>query len=337
MEIAKEDNNNKTPSHLAETYEKLDFIPIALSSLHTDAVINTQLYIKIGENKFVKYRDANITFDDEVRHRLHESGHMHIFVKGTDSYQMSCYLETNLFNVLANDTIENKEKASVLYETTTWLMRELMSDPRSKEGVKQSRRIAESTVKFILSSSKIHGYLAQLSSYDYYTYTHQVDVMVHSIAVGKELKLNEGDELVDLGQSAMLHDVGKSFINPKIIKKPGKLSEHEWIEMQEHPELGYSALASTNEVPKNVLRGVMQHHEDLKGTGYPKKLRRGDIDINTYIVTCTDIYSALTTRRVYRPAFKTYPALSIMKEYVGTKLDKKVFESFVKTLGGIEA
>ncbi|NQU05428.1 MAG: HD domain-containing protein [Calditrichaeota bacterium] len=248
---------------------------------------------------------------------------------------MGSYLEANLINTLADNTLEEKEKASILYDTTTWLMREFMSDPRSKEGVIRSRRIVESTVEFILSSPKVHGQLAQLSSYDYYTYTHQVDVMAHAIAIGKEFDLVEGSELLDLGQGAMLHDVGKSYINPKLVKKAGKLNDHEWIEMREHPELGYSALASTNEVPENVLHSVRHHHEDLKGTGYPKRLRKGQIDLNTSIITCADIYSALTTRRVYRPALKTYQALLIMKEWIGTKLDKRVFECFVKILGEV--
>ncbi|MCF7811899.1 HD domain-containing protein [bacterium] len=333
MEITKDD---RTPSFLAETYEKPDFIPIALSSLRTDAIINTQLYIKIGADKFVKYREVNIIFDDDIRHRLNESGHSHIYVTGKDSNSMNNYLETNLINVLANNKIENKEKASVLYETTTWLTRELMSDPRSKEGVVQSRRLVENTVDFILSNAKIHSFLVQLSSYDYYTYTHQIDVMVHAVTIGKELNLNSAEELLDLGQSAMLHDVGKSYINPKIIKKTGKLNEHEWIEMQEHPDLGYSALASTNAISENVLHSVRHHHEYLNGTGYPKKLSGDQINLNTQIITCADIYSALTTRRVYRPALKTFPALSIMKEMVGTKISKHIFESFVKVLGKVE-
>ena len=238
-------------------------------------------------------------------------------------------------NTLSNQKIDIHEKTELLYETTTYLVRGLLENPGSKEDVKQSRRIVESTTEFILSNSEVLSHHLELSSVDYYTYTHSVDVMTYSILLGKRMGIKEGTEINDLGQGALLHDIGKTYIDPVIIQKKGSLTEEEFTEMKKHPGYGYDILRRTDELSNRVLNIVLHHHEDLVGTGYPDGINGDKITFDVRIVTVADIFNALTTRRVYRKAYQNFHALKVMKDIVGRKIDEKVFRGFVRMLGNV--
>ena len=323
----------KLPEPYTAAAEKTDYIGIPLKNMKTDAVINAQLYIKVGSDHYVKYRDTSLEFDEKIRRRLEERDQTHLYVQADDTKSLSSYLESNLKSALENENLELKEKAEVLYETTIYLVRELLADPRSKELVRQSKRLVESTVQFILSDRSIFRHLIDLSKVDYYTYSHCTDVLTYAVLLGKRLGLRDGQEILDLGQSAILHDIGKAFVNPEITLKPGPLTEEEFAEMKNHSVYGYTVLSSTGELNRQVLHAVRHHHEDLTRSGYPQRLSATEIGLDVRIITCADIFSAMTTRRVYRKAYQVFPALTAMKEMVGKKIDQRVFREFVMMLG----
>jgi len=114
-------------------------------------------------------------------------------------------------------------------------------------------------------------------------------------------------------QAAPLHDIGKLGIPDSILKKPGKLTSEEFEIMKQHPTLGVKLLKELGENNKIVLNCVEQHHENLDGSGYPKKLTSKDLSIYSQIVKIADIFDALTTKRSYKPPLKTFEAFKIMK------------------------
>ena len=315
--------------------KKGEFVGIPITNMRMDAVLNTELYIKIGDGKHVKYREENYPFDGRVRERLKESGHTHIYVKIEDIKKFNEYLELNLKNTLSDQKVDTHEKTALLYDTTTYLVRELLQDPSSEENIKQSQRVVETAVDFIISNPNILSHHLELSSVDYYTYTHSVDVMTYSIILGRRVGIKEGHGLNELGQGALLHDVGKAYIDPEIINKQGTLTEDEFQTMKKHPGLGYDVLYTTGTVPGNVLHMVLYHHEDILGNGYPYGVKSTDLGLEVRIITVADIYNAMTTRRVYRKAYGYFDALKIMKDMVGLKIDERLFKEFVIMLGDI--
>jgi HD-GYP domain-containing protein (c-di-GMP phosphodiesterase class II) len=303
--------------------------------MRIDAILDAEFYIKVGDGQFVKYREGSYAFDDRVRNRLYENGHTHIYIKLEDIKNLNQYFEINLKSTLNDMKVDLREKTALLYDTTTYLVRELLQDPGSKENIKQSERVVETAVEFILSDPDVLGHHIELSSVDYYTYTHSVDVMTYSILLGKRLGLHEGSELHELGQGALLHDVGKAYVDQAIIQKPSSLTAEEWEIMKRHPRYGYNTLRSTSAVSENVLNLVLYHHEELGGSGYPDGKKAAELDLNVRIITAADVYNAMTTRRLYREAYKNFDALKMMKDMVGEKLDENVYREFVLMLGSV--
>lgn len=309
------------------------YMPLPLDGLGIDGTIDCQLYVKAGSEQYVKYRDPGLAFDSQTRDRLRENGHQAVYVRLEDAAMVNGYLEANMSFALQSSSLSTEKKAQVFYNTTVHLVREVMLNPSSPEQVKLCRKAVESSVQHFLSHPKSLAKVMELSSADYYTYTHSTNVMAYSVALGKYLNFPDGNELVELGESAILHDVGKSYIDWNITNKGGPLNQDEFEIMKQHSDLGFQALSSTKEVPDHVLYAVRHHHEKIDGSGYPHGLTGNQVDLPVRVIALSDIYDALTTRRVYRGAIRSYPALQMIKDKVGTEIDERVFGAFVKMLG----
>ncbi len=330
------DLDNILPEPFKESPDHIEYIGIPLKSMRTDAVLEAQLFIKIGPDRFVKYRDTNLDFDEDVRRRLYENRHTHLYLKTDNLESINKYIEANLKIVLSNASLQPRDKAEVLQDATSFIVREILIDPSSVEQVTQSERIVQHATDFIISNKGVLDHLMKLTSKDYQTHLHCVEVMTYAIVLGKRMGIKEGQELIDLGQSALLHDIGKAYVDPKINLKRGPLDEKEFNEMKRHPNFGYLALHSTGVPTRRVLSVVRYHHEDLVGRGYPRGISPSEIGLDCRIVTCADIFSALTKNRTYRKSYEPYPALKIMKEWSDSKIDSKVFREFVLMLGNVK-
>ena len=130
-----------------------------------------------------------------------------------------------------------------------------------------------------------------------------------------------------LYKSAPLHDVGKVGVPDSVLLKPGKLTDDEFEIMKQHPQIGADALSiaeqqlgSTSFL--NVAKEIsLTHHEKWDGSGYPNKLSGSDIPISGRLMALADVYDALISKRVYKPAFSHEKAKSILVEGSGSHFD----------------
>ncbi|MEQ1828880.1 MAG: HD domain-containing phosphohydrolase, partial [Pirellula sp.] len=131
-----------------------------------------------------------------------------------------------------------------------------------------------------------------------------------------------------------LHDVGKVGIPDQILQKPGKLTEEEFEIMKRHTVIGGETLsASAKAYPEAsflemALDITLKHHERWDGTGYPFQLKGEEIPLSARIVAIADVYDALTTKRVYKPAFTHEVAADIIYKSSGSHFDPDLVEAF---------
>ena len=137
-----------------------------------------------------------------------------------------------------------------------------------------------------------------------------------------------------LFKSAPLHDIGKVGVPDAILLKPGKLTDKQWIEMRKHTTYGYEALRRAEEtlgtssflsVAKEI---AISHHERWDGGGYPHALRGDDIPLPGRIMAVADVYDALISKRVYKPAFSHDKAVGIITGDSGSAFDPDVAGAF---------
>ena len=311
-----------------------DYFTIAIDSLKSDLVTGFDLYLspKTGTEP-VLYREKSLPFDERIRERLRENKIPEFLVKNTDRKAWVEYSVAVLPEYLADSSKPVEERAGILYESAQGLVQELLTNPKSEDLVAQSREAAGGMVDFLAKESTSFYELMQLTSYDYYTYTHSVNVFVYSVSLARKLG-KDGPELDEFAHGALMHDIGKRLIDNDITNAPGGLSEEQWQQMQMHPVHGFEILTQQGETSQIALDVTRHHHEKLNGRGYPDGLKGDEISEWARIATIADIFDALTTQRSYKDAMDTFPALQFMKEKMSEELDPHFFQTFVGLMAG---
>lgn len=149
--------------------------------------------------------------------------------------------------------------------------------------------------------------------------------------------LGLGEELQEsIRLAAPMHDVGKIGVRDAILLKPGPLDEEERAAMQRHTEIGHQILSGSGlDVLDLAATVALNHHERWDGKGYPRGLAGEDIPIEGRVVAVADVFDALLSPRVYRPALDLDGALEIMREGRGSQFDPDVFDAFMQNLDAV--
>jgi len=147
----------------------------------------------------------------------------------------------------------------------------------------------------------------------------------------------------DVVMSAPLHDVGKINIPDAILNKPGKLTDEEYEIMKTHTTAGKQIIENAiNKVQgENYLKEARNmaayHHERWDGKGYPEGLREEVIPLSARVMAVADVFDALASPRIYKPAFPFEKAIGIIEEGSGTQFDPKCVEVFLESLDEVKA
>lgn len=147
-----------------------------------------------------------------------------------------------------------------------------------------------------------------------------------------------------LVRAAPLHDIGKVSITDEVLQKPGKLTDEEFETMKGHvlagSEVVQQMMARLDEVPQffDLVHDVVRyHHERWDGKGYPYGVAGEEIPLSGRIMAVADVYDALITARVYKPAFSVEKAEAIIVEGRGIQFDPDVVDAFVEQQAAFRA
>lgn len=162
---------------------------------------------------------------------------------------------------------------------------------------------------------------------DSYTAGHSSRVTQYSVLISEELKCSE-EEIRNIRMSGLLHDVGKIGIRDSVLSKPGKLDDEEFAIMKSHPSVGAGILKPVIQL-KDVIPGVLNHHERYDGGGYPAGLKGEAIPLAGRIIGVADAFDAMTSDRVYRPRLSDEVALAELKKHSGTQFDSRIVKAFL--------
>lgn len=195
----------------------------------------------------------------------------------------------------------------------------------------EAKDIINSLVDEITHNRDIVINMVDLRSFDDYTYYHSVNVAVLSLILGVALGMGK-TELYKLGLSALLHDIGKIFVEKGIVEKPGALTLEEYEKMKQHSQAGYDYLNNGTllDIPVPSLVGVLQHHERYDGTGYPMGLTAKKITSFGRIIAIADVYDAMTSDRPYRLAMTPSEVMEFIMGGAGTLFDPEYVYLFTR-------
>lgn len=168
---------------------------------------------------------------------------------------------------------------------------------------------------------------AALDARDQETEGHSRRVMAYTLALAEAMGVDEqAHDAIRFG--ALLHDVGKIGVRDQILLKAGPLEDSDWVEMRDHPIIGYRMLRGIGFL-EQAIPIVLCHHERWDGSGYPRGLAREEIPLAARLFAVADTLDAITSHRPYRPAKSFSEAKTEIARGSGSQFDPQVVEAFL--------
>jgi HD-GYP domain-containing protein (c-di-GMP phosphodiesterase class II) len=313
--------------------EKQQYIPINLNILRIDILKPFDIYIKTenGREQYVLYSKEGLYFTNKIKQNLLRNNVNTIYISDNNRDLYQEYVEDNLQFIINDKDINPVQKSRIVYESGKHLMEKLFDNPRS-DMLFRTKKTVNNIVRLILSDRETTNNLIRIREFDNYTYTHSVNVGIFSVIFAREMLRGISEQVFyELGLGFFLHDIGKSRIPLEIINKKGLLDKKEWNIMKKHPEMGYQLLEESGFIQKESAIIVLQHHERIDGSGYPKGLRGGEINIFGRICSLADTFDAMTTNRSYQKVYSAFEACDIIKnKMIQKEFDRDVFSKFIQ-------
>ena len=307
------------------------FLPLRIDLLEPEHPILSKedLYLKVGR-KFVLLRKKEIPLTRERIRLWKEMGVKLIYLRAEAREAYLKYLQDKLNEVLSSSK-SPEEKANFLYCVSEMLTERLLKS-FNPEDLSLAKNFVKKTTQYLLEDSELFSPLIKLMSHDFSTYVHSNNVFFLAACFSLFQGLPK-EEAEKIGLGALLHDLGKERLDPRILQKPERLDPYEWFEVRKHPIWSFEALKRLDLPWEEIRRIALEHHESNDATGYPRGLDRELIHPYSMLVKICDVFEALCGVRPYRAPLTPYRALEFMKSTMLTKLDRDQLRAFIAFLG----
>lgn len=303
---------------------------IRLNSLPPGQPLPFDLYIQLGD-RFVHYLRAGAALAENKLITFEKKAPESFYIRMDERANYQKFVREGL----VSEKLDTKQKAVILRESTMVLVEELFERPDIEQALQDARQVVDDFVAFMDSDAAAMINLIGLSSHDFYTYNHSLDVSIYSLGLGQIVGFR-GTELKELGLGGLFHDIGKRHIPIDIICKNGPLTDDEWTMMQKHPEYGLVIL-NEHKTLETIKACAFEHHESFLGNGYPQKLQSHEIHPMARVVSVADTYDALTTKRSYNEAMKPTDAIELMTTKLYNRYDPEIVRALISIFRNLKA
>ena len=312
-----------------------DYMPINLSTIRVDTAVGCDLYLENrihGTIQYVLYCSRLSTIRLSKIEELQKHNVKKLFIRKGELKAYLLYAESNLKSIIRDDKVDVQVKTEMVYDVAKSIMIDIFGQPCSREQLLRSKVWITNVIDFAMMHEDVFSNIVNLISYDYTTYSHSVNVSIYGLLFAKYVGF-ERDGLPAFTTGLLLHDIGKTQIEPEIVNKKSRLNKEEFARIKMHVELGAEMIIQADCFESTCLLPVMQHHEKCNGMGYPKGLFEDSIHKYGKMATIIDVYDALTTRRPYSDARKPFPALTLMADEMKGSFDTDLLKHFISFLG----
>ncbi|MDG4475565.1 HD domain-containing phosphohydrolase [Thiovibrio frasassiensis] len=237
--------------------------------------------------------------------------------------------DLDIFNIKVKRAIE--KRMYVLQEKAYKENLETEVRNKTKELAEKNRLLEEYNENLEISALNTMLTLqTALEEKDMYTAGHTTRVNLYAMEIGRAMRLGQ-DDMTVLDRACKVHDIGKLVVDVNYIRKPGPLTDEEWLLMKKHPEVGANIIKPLTFM-KEELFLVRHHHERMDGKGYPDGLGGDEINLLTKIITVADSYDAMTSKRSYKQNLELKAAITEMRRCAGSQFDPEVVRVFTEVL-----
>ena len=318
--------------------ERRSFFSVRYDLIQVGVPIPYDLFVNSSsikdKEKFVRIFPTGGVLSKEDLENYHQK-YIHLYVSEN---QRRAYLRS-----MVQSNADDEKKANVIKSAALDYLNNIFDkDNFSTEYLSQSIEGCKEVVGAMVdvldnhNIDSLRSLIGNLSFHDFYTYDHSINVSMYCITIYKAVNPKASrNQLIHVGLGGLLHDLGKIKIPTHILNNPGGLTNEEYQIIKQHPDFGLDLLINghcqvSEEIDLKIIsRVVHEHHENIDGTGYPKKLKgKEQIHLMARVCTIADFFDAITTKRTYSEVLSIPEAMNTMRKFRGIKLDPDIFDIF---------
>jgi len=287
--------------------------------------INFDVYLKLNDDNVAHVFSRTTGLDYKRLAQYIAKGVKELYVRPEDEEAYKAFVSRKAEMIFNDPATPQEKKIATLLNMTEQNMAELFTKVEvDAETAAESQKVVKNYVDIMTKSPETLAIILKLVSHGEYLYYHSIAVSIFSMFVAKASGQFNQRMLEIVGLGGFLHDIGSTQLPKEIVCSPTDLTSAQWVQMHEHPKLGLKMIEHTRNLPDEVRYIVYQHHEEPSGQGYPNGIHGPVIYYPAKIVAVADAFSALISKRPFRPAYSVEQAIHILQATAGSKHDREL-------------
>ncbi|MDR1138236.1 MAG: HD-GYP domain-containing protein, partial [Synergistaceae bacterium] len=227
----------------------------------------------------------------------------------------------------------SKEKAVAVIQNVGSMFRNIRDGDISAEITTTASNMSTDLTEDLIRNPQVAFSLGKVQEADEYTFVHSFNVAILTGYLTNRMYPSDREYLQRIIMGSLLHDMGKARIPIEILNKPGPLSNDEFEMMKKHPNLGVAAALKSGIKDPVIIEVIGGHHEKWSGKGYPKGLKALEIPEPARLAAVSDVFDALTAKRVYKSSMSSRNALTMILKDSGEHFDSRITRELLVSLG----
>lgn len=302
-----------------------EFARIEIDEFISGLKMQFDVFIRIGESKYVKITNAGDEFDLD-RLRMYKERGLHFLYLRREDFKR--YVDFSLFvteRVLSSPDIERSRKLGFLKYSNHLLLEYVYTHALEPEAYEGALTVVETTLSTLIDNHDYWELLNSLNSIHDSIYAHSLGVALYGVMIARQTKWHAANIHIKIATGGLLHDIGKKSIDPAIVAKPRfDLTPEERTIFESHPQRGFEMLSKSKKISNDVLQIILQHHENFAGDGYPKKLKKIYIHPFAKLISVANEFCMLSLKPPAGQGMTPTEAITRMYERMSHKLDMEL-------------
>ena len=315
-----------------------DYVPIPIHEFVNGVLIQVDLFIRLGEEKFVLVGKAGTHSNVDQFKNYQNREVIYLWVRKKEYYKLAHQTLAIAGIALSKKELNDKQKTAIVTHAARSMFRQLDHLGMDLEIYNNAKQITEAVITLVESHKTLSDLFESLTHVGDQLLAHSVGVSAISTMLGTALGYEKKKTLEKLAIGGLLHDIGMKAIPQELARKPMATMTPEEIQVYEtHAFKGMQMLLSLGIVPDDVVSIVYEHHENAIGQGFPQRLRDVKMHPLAKIVALADAYVELIIPNVNCPVAKNpREALMYIEHTLGIPYNKEAFRALKRIIEGAE-
>lgn len=313
-----------------------DMIPISIDELIEGISVPVDLYIRLGDDKFVLVQKKGQKTHKDQLGSYKDKEVKYLWAEKSEYSKISRQNITLAGIAVSKDNVNLDKKTDILGAAAKSVFTELEHMGISTDVFNSAKQVTEVTMALVENHSQLQKLLESFTRNEDALLAHSMAVSVVSVMIGKAMGWEKRITIEKLSLGGLLHDIGLKTLPPELLEKPMAQMSYEEIQLyQTHPFKGMQLLQSLGVVPDDIVSIVYEHQENRIGQGYPQRIREVKIHPLAKVVCLADQFCYLTMSNVNYPMPRNpREAIMFMEYTMGQPFNRDVFKALKSVVQG---